>query len=329
MSSIPVSNFGTIDFSPVAFEGDEGVQGVTPKRGGPGPSGDVQLWGPAIIMEPPLTAGSSGSGQPWEGPAIILEPPLTPEDQKTREMIQFRGTPLPLAEQMRAGLDPEKMDALINQCNNGQLSVNDLAAELMILMINNAFENKSIERQIRSEIAQLQFQNGMKIADMIKEKGELAYKKAVTDAVTKMVASLADAAINAAAYNKSQQKGENVGQTNMEAEGSANSKAGGFKYTGEQRDNINKAGKLGGDAVKTIIESTGSLICAEFDFKISKIETQKQATETMGKLLDSIASSVESSIRAQDQAIQFAMGMLDKINSLAHDSLSRIIGNMR
>ncbi|MDR2372127.1 MAG: hypothetical protein LBD60_03200 [Puniceicoccales bacterium] len=327
MPSIPVSNFGPIDFSPVTLDGDEGVQGVTPKGGGPGPSGDIQLWGSAITLDSTLSIGASGNVNVG-GPGIILEPPLTPEDQKTREMIQFRGTPLPLAEQMRAGLDPERMDALIDQCNNGQLSVNDLAAELMILMINNAFENKSIERQIRSEIAQLQFQNGMKIADMIKEKGELAYKKAVTDAVTKMVATLADAAINAAAYNKSQQKGENKTSINMET-GAGDSEAGGLKYTKDQRENINKAGKLGGEAVKTIIESTGSLICAEFDLKISKIDAQKQVAETMGKLLDSIASSVESSIRAQDQAIQFAMGMLDKINSLAHDSLSRIIGNMR
>ncbi|MDR0740509.1 MAG: hypothetical protein LBF34_02245 [Puniceicoccales bacterium] len=63
-------------------------------------------------------------------------------------------------------------------------------------------------------------------------------------------------------------------------------------------------------------------VVGAISFEMSKIEAQKQATETMEKLLDSIASSVESSIRAQDQAIQFAMGMLDKINSSTRDTLS-------
>ncbi|MDR2372124.1 MAG: hypothetical protein LBD60_03185 [Puniceicoccales bacterium] len=63
-------------------------------------------------------------------------------------------------------------------------------------------------------------------------------------------------------------------------------------------------------------------VVGTISFEMSKIETQKQAMETSGKLLGSIASSVGSSIRAQDQAIQFAMGMLDKINSSTHATLS-------
>jgi hypothetical protein len=45
-------------------------------------------------------------------------------------------------------------------------------------------------------------------------------------------------------------------------------------------------------------------------------------------MLDSISNSIESSIRTHDQAIQFAMGMLDKIFSLAHESMSKITSNI-
>ncbi|MDR2812342.1 MAG: hypothetical protein LBB05_00910 [Puniceicoccales bacterium] len=304
MSTIPGNYFGTVDFSPAAIEGDEAASAVTSGESTE-PSGDVQLKGPVVIPEPTLTAG----------------------DQALMEMVQFRGVPLPLAEQMRAGLDPEKMNALVEECNSGKLSVNDLAAELMILMINNAFENKSIERQMRAELAQVQFQNGMKIADMIKAKGDLAYKKAVTQAVTKMTACVADIAATKIADHIASRK-EGADHLNLAQKGGTDDTRG-FKYDPEKRNAIRQAGKLTSEALRTTVETAGNLMCAELDLKTSQIDAQQKAAEAMNKLLDSVASSVESSIRAQDQAIQFAMGMLDKINNLAHDSLSRIIGNMR
>ncbi|MDR1906809.1 MAG: hypothetical protein LBQ03_01135 [Puniceicoccales bacterium] len=298
------SDFGPVDFSSAAIESSSGASGVAPGHG-VGPSGDIQFIGPVIIPEPTLTT--------W--------------DRELTEMVQFRGTPLPLAEQMRAGLDPEKMNALIEDCNNGKLSVNDLAAELMILTLNNAMENKSIERQMRAELAQVQFQNGMKVADLIKQRGELTYKKAVTEAVTKMTTLAVDLGSKATAHYIANQKKSGMAEVNVMKGSKDTGKD--FKYSPNEQKAIIERGEMVSDALKKIVESTSTLISGELELGISKIDAQQKATEAMNKLLDSIASSVESSIRTQDQAIQFAMGMIDKINSLAHDSFSRIVGNIR
>jgi hypothetical protein len=308
MTSIPGNYFGSVDFSPIIPKDDGKVTEVAPEKG-IGPSGYLQ----------PLGGGG--------GAAIIVMPSLTASSQKELDNLLFRRTPLPLAEQMLAGLDPEKMDALIEKCNSGQLSVNDLATELMMLMLNNAFENKSIERQMRAELAQIAFQNGMKTADMTGKKGELAYKKAVIQAVTKMASVAADIVTSKVADYIANQKNGDVARKNTEGGGS--SQAGGFKYTPEERKAIKENWKLGNEAFKAAIETTGSLMCADIDLEMSKIDAQKQATEATGKLIDSVASSVDSSIRAQDQAIQLIMSMLDKINNLFHDSISKIVNNMR
>jgi hypothetical protein len=311
--------------SSVPFRDDGEVDTTAPEKS-IGPSGDLQLWGTPIVLDQTLSVGISGNVQ-IGGAGVILMPPLTPDDLKTLEMVQFRGTPLPLAEQMQAGLDPARMEALVGECNNGNLSVNDLAAELMILMLNNALANKSIERQMRAELAQMQYQNGMKIADMIGKKGELAYKKAVTQAVTKMATVAVDIATTKIADYIANQKLGNVAGENLT--GGTGSQKGGFKYTPEERDAIRRNGAMTNEALKAAIETTGNLICADLDLEMSQIDSQKQAAEATGKLLDSIASSIDSSIRAQDQAIQFIMSMLDKINSLAHDTISKINSNIR
>ncbi|MDR1334412.1 MAG: hypothetical protein LBJ71_04280 [Holosporaceae bacterium] len=305
MPSVSGNNFKPLDFSTTSVEGNKGTSGSNSENG----------------------VGSSGICGNFEGLGVILTQPLTREDHELLESLQFRGTPLPLAEQMLAGLDPEKMDALIEECNSGQLSVNDLATELMMLMLNNAFENKSIERQMRAELAQIAFQNGMKAADMTGKKGELAYKKAAIQAVTKMASVAVDIATSKVAdYIANQKKPDVAG---IHAKRGGGDRAGGFKYTPDERKAIKENWKLGNEALKAAIETTGSLMCADIDLEMSKIDAQKQAAEATGKLIDSIASSVDSSIRAQDQAIQFAMSMLEKINSLAHDIISKIVNNIR
>jgi hypothetical protein len=305
MPHISSDHFDPVGFSPIAFEMEGKAAEVALEKG----------------------IGSSGFAR-IGGPGIVLELPLTADDQKMLEMVRFRGTPLPIEEQIQNGVNPAMMDALVEQCNTGQLSVNDLATELMLLMLNNALENKTIERQMRAELAQLQFQNSMKIADMIGKKGELAYKKAVTQAVTKMASIAVDIAATKIAEYIANQKLGSVANPNLGANIEGSSK-GGFKYSPEERENIRQCGRLTSEALKAAIETTGSLICADLDRETAEIDSQKQAAEAMGKLLDSVANSIESSIRAQDQAIQFAMSMIEKINTLAHETANKITGNMR
>jgi hypothetical protein len=293
----PSDPFGIVDFS------TEGGSSATPRAPGV-PSGDIQFVGPVIIPEPTLTTG----------------------DQALTEMLQFRGSPLPLAEQVTEGLDQERMDALIEDCDNGRLSINDLAMELTILILNNALENKCIERQIRSELTQIRFVSDMEMAKMIEEKGELAFKKTITSTVTKVVSTVAVVAIEETANYIANRKKEEAG---VAVEGSGGSKEKDFKYTKPERDAIIRRGQLTGKLSDQVSQAVGEIIAADSDLEMSKLDAQMKKREAMNKLMDSIANSVESSIRAQEQAIQFSMGMLDKINSLAHDSVSRIIGNMR
>jgi hypothetical protein len=287
--------FGAVDFqpNPLIASSPKGV-----------PSGDIQFIGPVIIPEPTLTTG----------------------DQNLMEMIQFRGSPLSVADQMAAGVDAEKMNALMEDCSSGKLSVSDLATELMIMMINNAHENKAIERQMRAELAQVHFENDMEIAKMIKEKGELAFKKVITGVVTKVATTVltiaAEQTANYIATRKTNAAGSDVGAIKGDQQK-------GFKYTPQEQEDIRRKGQLAGKLGEQVSQTVGEIIGAELDLDASKLESQIKIREAMNKLNDSIANSVESSIRAQEQAIQFAAGMLDKICNLAHDTLSRIIGNMR
>ncbi|MDR1590603.1 MAG: hypothetical protein LBR92_01220 [Puniceicoccales bacterium] len=303
-----INDFGPVNFSPA--NSPEAV-GVIGKPGGVqpvdsevviGPGGDVQL---------------GGAG-------VILMETETEEFAKLKEEIgKFSGSPLPLEEQMKIGTE-EAMASIMQDCDSGNLSINDLAAELMILMITNALENKSAERQMRAELAQMQFQNGMKIADMIKQKGELAFQKAVTQAVTKAVTCAVDIVASKVTDHFVKKKVA-VETSNEQVERNGDKLRDKSK---EEKKATKEAGRLMNEGIKTCVETVGTLVSAELDLKMSQIDAQKQSAEAMGKLVDSIASSVESSIRTQEQVIQFAMGMLDKIFSLAHDSMSKITNNI-
>jgi hypothetical protein len=303
-----VSDFGPVNFSPAALEAlmppissDDVAASKGIKKASPG---DAQLGGAVINVDPTLTMA----------------------DQELADMVKFRGSPPPLADQIGQGLDEEQMAALQEQCNNGQLSVNDLAAELTIIMLKNALENKTIERQMRAELAQVQFQNGMKIADLIKTKGELAYKKAVTQAVTQLASCIGSLVTSKLVEKALTPKKGSQGDADAEHLLMDSLKTG---PTAMQREAARRTGEMVGNLVGKVVETAGTLIAAEFDLGISKIDAQIKAKETMGQLVDSISRSVQSSISAQEQAIQFAMSMMEKIFSLAHQSASSIINNSR
>ncbi|MDR3317697.1 MAG: hypothetical protein LBS71_02745 [Puniceicoccales bacterium] len=261
------------------------------------------------------------------GSPLHLADRITPDDQRIEQlMAQFRGTPLPLAEQIMAGLDPEMMNDLLNQCNRGGLSISDLEAEIMILVIKNAFDNKCTEREMRAQLAQIQFQNGMKIADMIKQKGELAYKRAVTDAVTKLAACVGSIT---AEYGAKKLMNRPRTRTDVDVSGKGTTTNAKVPLTDVQKQAIQAAATHVSNLVKTSIETIGNLMCAADDKKMSELEVKQKIAEVLNKLVDSIASAVESSIRSQEQAIQFALGVVDKIFSLAASAFSSITNNIR
>jgi ketopantoate reductase len=213
------------------------------------------------------------------------------------------------------------------------MSLNDMAAELTIMILQNAQSIKAIEREMKAELAAVQFQNGMKMADMIEKRGELAFQKAVTEAVTKMtsaVASIAAQKIGEKLATPKTTQGEGRSQLGLgQGDGSKFIPGQKSQLTEAQKMAVQSTGKMCNDLAKAMVEATGTLIAAHLDLDISKIDAEKQVMETMNKLIDSVISSVDSSIRSQDSAISFAMNLLQQLNSLAADGCNKIINNMR
>ncbi|MDR0590871.1 MAG: hypothetical protein LBG09_03445 [Puniceicoccales bacterium] len=304
----PPSIPSTSGFGPVNF-GQDALEKVDPTAG-------------------PKSKVTSGDAQ-FDGAPVTVDPRYTTEDQRVADETRMAGqtSPMPLEEQIRQGLDQEQMGALLEQCNNGQLSINDLAAELMIIMLNNAMENKTIERKMRAELAQVQFQNGMKIADLMKAKGELAFKAAVTQAATQLASCIGNLVTSKLVEKALTPKNKSHDEAGLGDEGTLESTK--IGPTEAERKAAREAGQIAGNLVGKVIESAGAIVVAECNLGISKIDAEIKTQEALGQLVDSIARSVQSSITSQEQAMQFAINLVEKLYSLAHQSLSSITNNIR
>ncbi|MDR1435229.1 MAG: hypothetical protein LBI77_02390, partial [Puniceicoccales bacterium] len=106
--------------------------------------GIANVGNPAIIPGPPRTSfvsAPSGDVQ-LGGVGVSVDPAYTKANQSAANM---------LAEISMAVTNP-----------NEKKSVNDIMAELMIMMVKHSLANKNVEREMRVEIAQIQYKNGMK-----------------------------------------------------------------------------------------------------------------------------------------------------------------------
>jgi hypothetical protein len=228
------------------------------------------------------------------------------------------------ANQSAANMLAEISAAVTNP--NEKKSVNDVMAELTIMMLKHSLANKNVEREMRTEIAQIQYQNGMKIADLIKQKGEMAFKKALTQAVTQLTSAVVSlGAQKLTEHLMTREKGT----AGIATDGKAAGKDGKIAPTDHEKSRAQTYAGLVSNVARESVSCIGNLIGAEFDLGISKIDAERQVIEITNKLLDSISSSVDSSIRSQESAIQFAMSMLQQLNSLAADGCNKIINNMR
>jgi hypothetical protein len=287
---------------------------------------EVDSAAPPLKMGPKAPPGYAQSG----GAPITVDPKWTVEEQQALDQAREIGkTPqMPLSDQIQQGLDQSQIDALKEQCNNGQLSINDLAAELMIMMLKNAMDNKTAERQMRAELAQVQFQNGMKIADLIKQKGEGNYKKAVTHAVTQLASAVVPLLTSKIAEKAlTSTKGKKHHDAGMAEEGK-------LTITEVTPDEVQKAaaasiGQWVASLVKTSVEVTGELISAELDLKNSIIESQTKKLESYNQIIGSVAQSVSAAIAVQVQIMQFTLSLLEKIGNLSNQSTTSVINNIR
>ncbi|MDR0418538.1 MAG: hypothetical protein LBH08_03895 [Puniceicoccales bacterium] len=312
-----VDRFGNVGTSYVDFSVDGKLPKVaTPQQGTP--SGVGQLGKSALAIEVSSVSVTDISGDvQLGGPAISIDGTLSVEDQAiTKQIKSFESIPA-----SAVSLDPMQT-----------MSLNDMMAELTMMMLKNALSNKEVEREMRAELAVIQFQNGMKMADMIEKRGELAFKKAIVEAVTKVASIVTSIAAQKIGEKLATPKRKNNDLDQMgveQGEGFTEIKRPKAKLTDAQKMAAQNTGRLCGDLAKAMVEATGMIIAAHLDLDISKIDAERQAMETMNKLMDSVMSSVDSSIRSQDSAIQFAMNMLQQINNLAADSCNKIISNMR
>ncbi|MDR2201100.1 MAG: hypothetical protein LBN94_03260 [Puniceicoccales bacterium] len=298
------------DVRTTTIGGGSVIPGVRPTDVITSPSGDVQL---------------GGTG-------ISIDPIFTKSDQLTADMLTQIGA---------TSGNPQ-----------ANMSLNDMVAEVMIMTLQHAQEMKSIEREMKAELAQIQFQNGMKIADLIREKGELAYKKAVTEAVGKLVSTAVNIGLNKLAeHMATPSKAErstvkintDVSPSTAQISTDKNGMPGSAttpdmapgsttevrEVTDRERAHAQRQGELAGSLGSGIVDCVCGIVAANFDLEISKIDAEIKVHETMNKLVDNIISSVDASIHSAESLKQFCLNMISQMANLTHDAFTKIAGNIR
>ena len=209
-------------------------------------------------------------------------------------------------------------------------SISDLASELMIIMLQNAQENKSLERMMKTELSNAQFTNGMKIADKITERGKSEFSLAITGAVmglTAQAVGFASQKIATKVLTNKAMKSNMI--TQQSSDTSSVSTQPQKPLTDAQRLAINSSSSFMKDVTSSVVNCASTLASASLKLGISQIDAERQVLETSNKLVDSWISSVDSSIKSQEAAMQFAMNMVQQINNLAKEGAEKIINNMR
>jgi hypothetical protein len=345
MSSIDTSgNRGAtyVGFSPQ----NPALPGVIPPSvQGPTPSGIGQLGGSALtgITSASVTNNAIGGDVRIGGPILLSSDPMTMGDQAALNQLKvFENIPA----------------SAVSNNPRESMSLNDMVAELTMMMLQHAMANKSIERAMKAELAVTQFQNGMKMAEMIEQKGKLAFEKAVVESVTKLASALVDiAATKIAEKAKAKETEQKITSNSLDSTedklaaqqvandvdgkvtetqatkpnfaGYAADKTEKVPLSEAQKKAIDDKASLIKEVVKATIDCTGVLVAAHLDLGMSKIDAEKQAMKTLNKLMDSVTSSVDSSIHSAEQSIQFALDFLKQINSMAHEAAQAIINNSR
>lgn len=210
-----------------------------------------------------------------------------------------------------------------------KMSISDMASELMIMMLKNANETKATEREMSAEMSAIQFQNGMEIAKFIQENGDTAFKQAIAGAVIQLTTAVANGATTTVVQLKiNRQKNTLVDNQEKDGGGSSTIEKGDY-YTEAQKQNIQNIGNSVNQISNSIFNTAKSFTDAYMNKSISENQAKQKILETGSNLAESIKKSADSSVNTQNSAIQFCLNMIQQINSLAHDSTSRITGNMR
>jgi hypothetical protein len=250
---ISVDSLRNVGASYVDFSEDgKSPTAVIPHKNAP--PGVGQLSGSALITGVFSTPATGKSGDmKLGGSPLSVDDLFSKTDGETAAQIKsFEGIPA-------SAVSGNPMQAM---------SLNDMAAELTMTMLKNALDNKQIEREIKAELAVVQFQNGMKIADMIEERGELAFQKAVTEAVTKVASAIVTIGGQKLGEKlaKPKGKGDDVELAAVDGSGRGGTIKGKKpQLTDAQKMTAQNTGKLTGELLKAMVEATGALVVAHLD----------------------------------------------------------------
>ncbi|MDR2735783.1 MAG: hypothetical protein LBB20_03025 [Puniceicoccales bacterium] len=166
-------------------------------------SGDAQIGGQVLKIVGPEGVGITSAPGEVAGyyPTLTADPTFTTEDGKWAKVLQSfeQDTSMRIgnsaitanAEEYNAMLNGLDASSNIAPSSRTAASIGTLAAQVAILMTKNASLQKSIEREMKAEMTQLQYQIGMDVAQKIREKGELEFNQKMVEAFSGIVETAA------------------------------------------------------------------------------------------------------------------------------------------
>lgn len=210
-------------------------------------------------------------------------------------------------DQLSSAIDPMIKNAIqagVTQLEPGARSLDELVTVLMLMMIQNALQNKSMQRMFKAELASSMFQNGLKMAELTREQAGLKLASVCTNAALSITGTVAGMAAYGIGTRSSRMKGSDT-----------------EKMVQSQRMNFLQ------QSISTTIGNIGNVASGVLDFQASMRDATKQCIDALNRLTESWISSADMDMRTQDQAIEFSKQMLQKIYDLANQARMSIINH--
>jgi hypothetical protein len=229
---------------------------------------------------------------------------FSPEQEKILQTCEG----YPDYSQLSNALDPMIKQATqvgVTHLEPGARSLDELIAVLMMMMIKNAFENKSMQRMFKAELASSMFQNGLKMAELTKEQAQLKLASVCTNAAMSIAGSVAGFAAYGIGTRQSQMTGKSDSQQMMRSTH--------MQFLQQ--------------TITNTMSNLGNVVGGTLDFQASMRDATKQCIDALNRLTESWLSSADTDMRAQDQALEFAKQMLQKIFDLANQMAMAIINH--
>jgi hypothetical protein len=307
-------------------------------------TGDAQLGGQVLKVASPNGVITDGSGKvAGYSPTLTADPTFTTEDGNWAKVLQgfeqhnrmLIGNSSITDSQdgynnMMKGLDASSN---ITPGTQNMATIGSLAAQVAILMTKNAYLQKSVEREMKAEMTQLQYQLGMDIAEKIREKGEMEFKQKMVEAFSCVVESgagmISEHFGRKFAESNLTQKDNGVASVDTTNSDTPNTqdptKPQKIPLTEQEKARVNMEAGMANEMGKALGGVVTKTVSAHLGLEISNTDAEIRGMETLNQLVGNIIQSVDSSMRSADQNMQAALQLFSQICNIQHDAIQNVI----